>query len=123
MMTIEITPMEMALILGLIVLLAPSMWRTYAKAGQPGWACLIPIYGRYILLKIAGKPGWWLLLTFIPFVALFVRIDVVVDIADNFGRGWAFALGLFFLPFVFYPILAFGSAVYEPKIGDAVVYS
>ena len=36
------------------------------KAGQPGWAGLIPIYNLYILLQIAGRPGWWILLCLIP---------------------------------------------------------
>ena len=37
-----------------------------------------------------------------------------VDIARNFGKGILFAIGLFFLPCFFYPILGFGSAEYRP---------
>jgi len=44
-----------------------------------------------------------------------VRIGVIGTggIARRFGKGGLFAVGLIFLPFVFYPILAFGSASYS----------
>src|SRR6476646_7985367 len=45
-----------------------GMWKTFVKAGQPGWAAIIPIYNAYILTQIAGRPGWWVLLMLIPLV-------------------------------------------------------
>ena len=50
--------------LALIVLVLAGWWKMFEKAGQPGWAAIIPIYNLYILLKIAGRPGWWLILFF-----------------------------------------------------------
>ena len=94
------------------ILMIASMWRVFTKAGQPGWAVLIPIYNLYVLLQVAGKPGWWLLLLLIPFVNFIIGIIVAVGVAQNFGKGTGFALGLIFLPVIFYPILAFGSAQY-----------
>ncbi len=44
------------------------MWRIYKKAGQPGWAAVIPFYNIVIWLRIISKPGWWLILLFIPVV-------------------------------------------------------
>lgn len=85
----------------------------FTKANQPGWAILIPIYNFYILLKIAGRPGWWLLLFLIPLVNLVICFMVALDIAKSFGKGTGFGLGLFFLSFIFYPILGFGSAAYQ----------
>jgi hypothetical protein len=35
------------------------------------------------------------------------------DIAERFGKDIGFAIGLFFLPFIFIPILGFGSAEYR----------
>ena len=90
-----------------------SMWKVFVKAGQPGWGILIPIYNVYLMLQIAGRPGWWLILFLIPFVNFVVGIIVDIDIAKNFGKDAAFGLGLFFLGFIFYPILAFGSATYQ----------
>ncbi|MHA1941311.1 MAG: DUF5684 domain-containing protein [Candidatus Hodarchaeales archaeon] len=106
-----------ALILPLAIMIAMivAMWKVFTKAGQPGWAILIPIYNLYVLLKIAGKPGWWLILLLIPIVGLIVGIIALAGLASNFGKGTGFVVGLIILPFVFYPILGFGSAQYSPK--------
>ncbi|HYC70936.1 MAG TPA: DUF5684 domain-containing protein [Opitutaceae bacterium] len=96
----------------LAVLVIAGVWKVFAKAGQPGWAVLIPIYNAYVLLKVAGRPGWWLVLLLIPFVSFIVAIVVAIDVARNFGRGAFFGLGLAFLGFVFYPMLGFGDAAY-----------
>jgi hypothetical protein len=96
----------------LIVLLIVAAWQVFTKAGKPGWACLIPFYNLYVLLQIVGRPGWWLILYFIPIVGFVIYIIVAVDLAKSFGlTGW-FALGLIVLPYIFYPILGFGSARY-----------
>src|ERR1700677_1382150 len=54
--------------LALIVLVIIGMWKLFTKAGEPGWASIIPIYNIYIICKIVGKPGWWVLLMCIPFI-------------------------------------------------------
>jgi len=90
-----------------------SMWKVFEKAGQPGWGIFIPIYNMYLLLMIAGKPGWWVILYLIPLVNFVIGLIVAIDIAKNFGKDTAFGLGLFFLGFIFYPILAFGDAQYQ----------
>jgi hypothetical protein len=87
---------------------------TFTKAGKPAWAAIVPIYNVVLLLKLAGRPQWWLLLLCIPFVNLFVFLVVSIDIAHNFGKRAAFGLGLTFFGFVFYPLLGFGSAHYRP---------
>ena len=91
-----------------------GVWKTFAKAGKPGWGSIIPIYNAILLLEIAGRPSWWLILFLVPFVNLFVGIILAIDIAKNFGKGTGFGLGLAFLGFIFYPILGFGDAVYQP---------
>lgn len=101
----------LAVIIAAFMLVA--MWRVFTKAGQPGWGCLIPFYNIYLMLKIAGKPGWWLVFFFIPVINLVVQIVMLIDIARNFGRGGWFAAGLIFLPIIFFPILAFGDSVYQ----------
>jgi hypothetical protein len=37
---------------------------------------------------------------------------VAIALAEKFGKGAGFGIGLAFLPFIFYPILGFGSATY-----------
>jgi len=100
-----------AIAIGLFVIV--SMWRVLEKAGQPGWGIFIPIYNLYLLLLIAGRPGWWIILYFIPLVNLVIGIIVDIDIAKKFGKEAIFGVGLFFFGFIFYPILAFGSAQYQ----------
>jgi hypothetical protein len=101
--------------LAILVLTIVAMWKVFAKAGQPGWAVLIPIYNTIVLLRIVGRPWWWILLMLIPLVNIVITILVVVELAVVFGKGGGFAVGLIFLPFVFYPILGFGSATYVGK--------
>jgi hypothetical protein len=97
------------------LLMIASLWVIFTKAGQPGWAAIIPIYNVYIMLKIAGKPGWWLLLMLIPFVNFIIAILIAIGISENFGKKIEFAIGMILLPFIFYPILAFGDAKYSLK--------
>ena len=99
--------------LGIIILIIAAYWKVYEKAGQPGWAAIVPIYNIYILLKIAGKPGWWLLLMLIPIANIVVAIIVNLEIAKRFGKSDGFGIGLTFISIVFYPILGFGDAVYQ----------
>ncbi len=94
------------------ILMIAALWKIFEKAGEPRWAAIIPIYNLYILLKVAGRPGWWILLYLIPFVNFIISIIVSIDVAKRFGKGTGFALGLVFLPFIFYPILAWGDASY-----------
>ncbi|MEI8122804.1 MAG: DUF5684 domain-containing protein [bacterium] len=112
--------MFLALIwLAVVVLMVSSMWIVFTKAGQPGWACLVPFYNLYVMLKIAGKPGWWLVLFLIPVVNLVVGIITYISLAANFGKSAGFAIGMIFLPIVFFPMLAFGDAKYVPSVGCA----
>ena len=99
----------------LIILMVAAMWTVFKKAGEPGWAALIPIYNIMVLLKIAGKPMWWVILMLIPFVNIVVLIIAIVGLARNFGKGAGFALGLVFLAPICYPILAWGDAQYQPQ--------
>lgn len=99
--------------LAVTVLMLAAAWRVYTKAGRPGWAALIPIYNTYVLLKMAGRPGWWLLLYFIPLVNFVVSLIVLYDIAKAFGKDVGFMLLLLFLPFIGWPLLAWGSATYK----------
>ena len=92
-----------------------GMWKAFQKAGQPGWAAIIPIYNVYVMLKVAGDPPWWLILMFIPFVNFIIAILVSLHVAEAFGEGAGFGLGLAFLSFIFWPILGFGDYQYQGR--------
>ena len=103
--------------LALALLVVVSTWKVFEKAGEPGWASLIPIYNVYVMLKIGNNPGWYLVLLLVPVVNLFVAGKLFVDLARSFGKGIGWGLGLWILPFVFFPMLGFGGANYRSPGG------
>lgn len=98
------------------VIMIAAMWKVFTKAGKPGWASIIPIYNIIVLLSIAGKPTWWFILLLIPIVNLVIAILMYVALAEKFGKGGGFAMGLVFLGFIFFPILGFGGAQYRGAV-------
>lgn len=94
------------------VILIISHWKIYTKAGKPGWATLIPFYNVIVLLEIIGKPWWWLFLILIPCTSLIFAIWATNLLSKSFGQKEGFTVGLLLLPYVFYPILAFGNYQY-----------
>ncbi len=101
------------------VIVSLGAYGFFKKAGQPGWAAFVPIYNGYIVLKIIGRPGWWLLLFFLGIIPIIGTLAVLVlaaiisyDLARSFGKGAGFAVGLFLLGFIFSYILSYGSAQY-----------
>ncbi len=100
--------------LAVAVVIIIGGWKVFEKAGQPAWAILIPFYNAYIMLKIAGRPGWWLLLYLIPIVNLVIAIIVAIDIAKAFGQSAVFGFFLLFLlGGIGYLILGFGNYPYQ----------
>jgi len=100
--------------LAVLVLTLAGLWKVFIKAGKPGWAAIIPIYNVIVLLEIAGKPLWWVVLFFIPLVNIVAVVIVWVEVAHRFGRSTAFGVGASLLAFIFVPILGFGDAKYLP---------
>jgi len=107
------SPLGVIISLLIAVLMIVAMWKIFTKAGQPGWASIIPIYNIYILCKIVGRPGWWVLLMFIPLVNFIIAIILCIDLAKSFGKGAGFGIGILLLGFIFLPILAFGDAQHQ----------
>ena len=108
------------LYIAVIVLMIMSAWKINTKAGQPGWACFIPIYSTLISLKIARVPWWWILLMCIPFVGVVWGIWTLNRIVKGFGKSEGFTIGCLFLGIIFLPILGFGSSTYDPDRLDPI---
>jgi len=130
-----------ALLLGLLTLIAT--WRIFRKAGTGGWKALIPIYCDYTLIKIAWKKKYFWVMVVLSLIAMalgtaaeflpeyfqylaiaqgvitltliVIAIRAEVRLAKAFGKGGGFAVGLIFLPFIFYPILGFGKAKFRRR--------
>lgn len=108
----------------IVIITLASLWKVFTKAGKPGWAAIIPFYNLVVVLDIINKPRWWVLLfIFFSFIgqvgtalSVILGIYVLFKLAEAFGRGTLFTIGLYVLPFIFFPILAWGKAEYkDPK--------
>lgn len=104
-------------ILVLAIIQIVSLWVIFEKVGQPGWAAIVPFYNMWVLAEVGDKPGWYGLMAClsgaIPFIggiiSLVFNVIINLGVAQTFGRGILFGIGLFLLPFIFYPILAFSN--------------
>ncbi|MCD6162023.1 MAG: hypothetical protein J7K40_06390 [candidate division Zixibacteria bacterium] len=66
---------------------------------KDGWMAWIPILNCYLLCVIAGKPGWWLILLFIPIINIIISIIIWMAIAERRGKpNWIGILMI--IPFV-----------------------
>jgi hypothetical protein len=93
---------------------ALPLWAVFKKAGsEMAWAAFVPIVNVYELLKIVGRPGWWLILYLVPLVNIVIAIIVWNDLSKSFGKGVGFTIGLIFLSWIFLAILGWGSATYQ----------
>ncbi len=114
-----------------IPLMSVSNACIFTKANRPAWASIIPYYNSYVLFDFTMGKGWLGLvycllpilnlfhvgsLTIISLIAVIVLyIFMSVKLSYSFGKKVPFALGLIFLPFIFYPILGFGKSEYQTK--------
>jgi hypothetical protein len=102
-----------------IGLVVAGMWKTFTKAGQPGWAAIVPIYNVYVMTQIVGRPAWWVVLAILPCANIIAMIILGIDMAKSFGKGTGFGIGLGLLAPVFYAILGFGDAQYQGPSASA----
>jgi hypothetical protein len=107
--------------IAMIVVIIAGMWKVFEKAGQPGWAAIVPFYNGYVLTcEIAKKEILWFILLFVPFVGIVASILISLEVARKFGKSDGFGIGLALLPFIFYPMLGFGDAQYQGSRGRAL---
>jgi hypothetical protein len=107
--------------LAFAVLVLAGYWKVFTKAGEAGWKAIIPIYSTIVMLKIVGRPWWWLLpLMFVPLLNVVLLVIVTNDLSKSFGHGTGYTLGLLFLSFIFFPILGFGGSQYRGPAAETV---
>ena len=60
------------------------------KTGTPNsWFAWLPFLNVYLMCRVASRPGWWLLLFFIPLVNIIMLVVVWMGIAEARGfTGW-----------------------------------
>lgn len=123
-------------IIGIVIWIvqAAGYWKMFEKAGQPGWAAIIPIYNVWVMIEIIRRPKNWfwiiaaltaaiILIGWIPIlgqiiafgggIALLVfQLLISLDMAKVFGKDVTWGILLWLFPYVIAPILGFGSARY-----------
>lgn len=104
--SLPITLLYLAIAVASIV----GMWKVFEKAGEPGWAAIVPFYNMYVLAKIATGNGLLFLLVLIPIVGaayLFYKLGLA------FGKSMGFIVGLILLSPVFLILLGFSEDKYQ----------
>ncbi len=146
MITTFIVACALGIIIGMVVgaLIAidyVGFWKSYKKAGQSGWKCLIPFYNQYISYKISWKTERYfaylsanvlaivfsiigknvygvanvimnILSIASTIVALVFYIIRSVKFAKAYGKGVGFGIGIILLEPIFMAILGLGKAEY-----------
>lgn len=105
-------------VLALYLVVSFLLSKVFKKAGQPAWAAFVPIYNTWVLFELGGKPGWLILLAFIPFVGgiivFVISLLVSLELAKRFGKSQVFGIfGLWIFSLIGYAILAFDSSTYH----------
>lgn len=117
------------------VLIVVAHWKIFTKAGQRGWASIIPILNLFVLVKLVKRPMWWAVVITIGLIvggapsdaatviqvvtavialaAAILLIITLFDLSKAFGHGVGFGLGLVFLSVIFALILGYGSSTYQ----------
>src|SRR4051794_7794329 len=90
---VNYTGLFIASVIGFVIGVLP-LWVVFNKAGEAGWQALIPIWNTLVLLKITGKPWWWILLFWVPFLGLVLAILMLHALSLSFGHGGGFTVGL-----------------------------
>ena len=61
-------------------------WKLYIAAGYKKWQAAIPIFNAIVLMKIIGRPKWWVILLFIPTINLILFGVIWVETIRCFGK-------------------------------------
>ncbi|MBO3086056.1 DUF5684 domain-containing protein [Cellulomonas fengjieae] len=94
-----------------------ALMGVFRKAGEPVWQAFVPIWSSIVLIKVAGKPMWWIVLFLIPIVQIVVMVLVMHGLSTSFGHGAGFTVGLVLLSVVFLFILGYDSNRYQGAAG------
>ena len=86
--------------LAVAVLIIIAKWKIFEKAGEPGWASLVPFYNTYILFKLSWGNGWYFLLSVVPaiiyqIVYFYLYIKLITAGIMGINRGSYIYSGMF----------------------------
>lgn len=107
-------------VIGLVgyVLNGLALQAVFKKAGrQDAWAAWVPLYNWWVMMEVAGRPGWWMLLMMLPFVNAVILILALIDLAKSFNQGGGMTVLLILFPVIGFFVLGYGSAQYVGPAG------
>lgn len=93
------------------LLMAPALWKMADRVKEePKWFAIVPILNLVLMLKLARRPMWWLILFLLPIVNLVALIAVTMSICERFGLNKWWGLVSVLSPFnaILFLYLAFG---------------
>ena len=113
------------ILLALLIFMIIAEVKFYKKCGKQGWECIIPFYGQWVYVEIAGLNWWWFLLLIASTIVSLIfgdtqSMEVLVALATVFGcfvcnyniakkyhKDTGFAILMTLFPVVLIPIIAF----------------
>ncbi len=65
-------------------------WKFYVAADRKAWEAFVPVYNTYVLVKIANRPKFWVLLYCIPVVGVVMGIIMIYELLHvfKFRKTW-----------------------------------
>ena len=61
-------------------------WKLYIAAGYKSWQAAVPVYNAVVLMKIIGRPKWWVILLFIPTINIILFGVIWIETLRSFGK-------------------------------------
>ena len=113
------------IVLAIVIFELIAMAKVFKKAGQPGWAAIVPYYNVYTLLTIVGY-NWYYIFIFVAasflsgvpglgfligLVVFAFNITFNIKLAKSFGQSVGFGIGLLLASPIFLAIIAFSKDI------------
>ena len=104
--------MSTSLFIGILLLLhtlwAIGLAKMFKVADAPTWMAFIPVVNFIPILKITGRPTWWIVLILVPGLNYIIALGLMIDLMKCFGKNrfYQHALAITF-NFIYFPVLAF----------------
>ncbi len=112
----------------LIVANMIGLRKIFQKAKKPSWAAFVPVYREWVLCEMVGVSPYWVIVVLlgvflcpqIPLVGEVLSIIILVyyklitsfALAKSFGYNSSYAVGIAFVPSIFYMIIGYNESKY-----------
>ena len=116
--------------IAIAILTIIGQWKSFNKAGERGWAAIIPVYNVWVAMKVAlfkwyhfvivivlvilanipKMPEW--IMCICVLAAVVYSIVIIVKFCKAFGKSNGFCVMAVFFPFIAYMIIGCGKAKY-----------